>query len=109
MVNDVYERFEAKFLRNWESGTTDIIAGVPGYQDEYMRRMFVDAVGYAAAVMIRRMHGLAHDADVDGIEDEDKRKDVQILILEAAEELMMNREEFKSIREVTRLVQARAG
>jgi 5-methylthioribose kinase len=109
MINDIYEQFQAKFLRNWESGATDVIAGVPGYQEAYMRSLFVDTVGYAALVMIRRMHGLAHDIDVDGIEDEDTRRDVQIMVLETAEELMMNRAGFMSIRDVTALVTACIG
>lgn len=109
MINDIYEQFQAKFLRNWESGATDVIASVPGYQEAYMRSLFVDTVGYTALVMIRRMHGLAHDIDVDGIEDEDTRRDVQIMVLETAEELMVNRAEFMSIRDVTALVTARIG
>ena len=109
MINGLYEQFEAKFLGLWESGTSDLIATLPGYQEAYMRRMLMDTVGYAAVVMIRRMHGLAHDADVDTIADEGTRRDVQIMILEAAEELLMHREEFASIRDVTRLVEGRIG
>lgn len=109
MINDIYERFEAKFLALWESGTVDVAAGVPGYQAWYMRRLFVDAVGFAGLVMIRRMHGLAHDIDVDGIEDEQIRRDVQIMVLETAEELVLNREGFKGIRDVTQAVQTRVG
>ena len=69
-----------------------------------MRNLFVDTVAYAAIVMIRRMHGLAHNIDVDGIEDEERRRDVQILILELAGELMMNRENFAGIRDMTKFV-----
>lgn len=107
MINSTYQRFEAKFLSNWDSGASDVIAGVPGYQQTYMRNLLVDAIGYAGLVMIRRMHGLAHNIDVDGIEDDETRRDVQIMVLEMAEELMMNREAFTNIAEVTQSVQAR--
>jgi 5-methylthioribose kinase len=107
MINDIYGQFEDKFLRNWDSGTSDVIAAIPGYQQVYMRNLFVDTLGYAGMVMIRRMHGLAHDRDVDEIEDEELRKDVQVAILETAEELVMRREEFRSMQDVTQWVQAR--
>jgi len=101
-INDIYELFEKKFVANWEKDAkADVIAGVEGYRDSFMRDLFVDTIGYAAIVMIRRMHGLAHNIDVDGIEDEQRRKDVQIMILESAEELIMNRQKFTNIREVT--------
>jgi 5-methylthioribose kinase len=109
MIEDIYELFEKKFLHNWDSGTSDVIAGVPGYQKAYMRNLFVDTVGYAGIVMIRRMHGLAHNIDVDGIEDEEMRRDVQIMVLDVAEELVIGREGFTSIRDVTQLVQTRIG
>jgi 5-methylthioribose kinase len=57
--------------------------------------------------MIRRMHGLAHDIDIDEIDDIERRRDVQILVLELAEELMMNRQSFSEIQAVTRLVSSR--
>jgi len=101
-INDIYELFEKKFVENWEKDAkADVIAGVEGYRDCYMRDLFVDTIGYGAIVMIRRMHGLAHNIDVDGIENVERRKDIQIMILESAEELIMNRQKFTNIREVT--------
>ncbi|AOT72564.1 S-methyl-5-thioribose kinase [Geosporobacter ferrireducens] len=106
-VNDLYQQFEQKFKNNWDRDLRDISAKVTGYQEFYMRNIFVDAVGYAGAVMIRRMHGLAHNIDVDGIEDLEKRKSVQILILELAETLIINRANFNTIEDITMLVRNR--
>ena len=103
-INDIYELYEKKFLENWEKDALDVIAGIAGYQEYYMRNLFVDTVGFAAVVMIRRMHGLAHNVDIDGIEDLEKRKEVQIMVLELAEKLMVNRENFTGIRELTKFV-----
>lgn len=108
-IEEVYERFERRFASNWESDASDLIAAVPGYRQSYLRNLFVDAIGYAGVVMIRRMHGLAHNLDVDGIKDEATRRDVQVQILETAEELMLNREAFSNIHDVTQLVRARVG
>lgn len=100
-INDIYELFEKKFRTNWDQGAQDVIAGVAGYQDYYMRSLFVDMAGYAAMVMIRRMHGLAHNIDVDEIENLERRRGVQIKVLELAEELLMNRQKLAGIRDVT--------
>ncbi|PID56768.1 S-methyl-5-thioribose kinase [candidate division KSB3 bacterium] len=106
-VNDVYTLFEQKFIANWNKDARDVTASVSGYQQFYMRKLFVDTLAFAAMVMIRRVHGLAHNIDVDGIEDEERRKDVQIRILEMAEELMMYRDTFSTIYAVTGFVKAR--
>ncbi len=103
-INDIYNLFVKKFKANWEKDAKDIITKIEGYQESYLDYMFKDALGFAATVMIRRMHGLAHNLDVDGIEDLEKRKEVQIQILELAEEIMMKRNQFNTIEEVTELV-----
>ena len=103
-IGDISTMFEAKFIQNWENDCSDVTGNVSGYRQFYMRNLFVDMIGFASTVMVRRMHGLAHNVDVDEIEDLDVRKDVQILILELAEELMMSRVKFAEIGEVTGLV-----
>ncbi|MCP4400908.1 MAG: S-methyl-5-thioribose kinase [bacterium] len=106
-INDLYNLFEQKFVANWNKDAKDVMAAVSGYQEFYMRKLFVDTVAFAAMVMIRRVHGLAHNIDVDGIEDPARRKDVQMNILEMAEELMMYREVFSTIQDVTSFVKTR--
>ncbi len=106
-INDLYNLFEQKFVANWNKDAKDVMAAVSGYQEFYMRKLFVDTVAFAAMVMIRRVHGLAHNIDVDGIEDPTRRKDVQMNILEMAEELMMYREVFSTIQDVTSFVKTR--
>ena len=106
-INDLYHLFEQKFVANWNKDAKDVMATVSGYQEFYMRKLFVDTVAFAAMVMIRRVHGLAHNIDVDGIEDPERRKDVQIAILEMAAELMMDREFFSTMQDVTGFVKSR--
>jgi 5-methylthioribose kinase len=106
-INDIYNLFERKFLENWERDAQDVITHISGYREHYMRQMFVDALGYAGVVMIRRVHGLAHNIDVDGIEDLRKRRDVQIEILELGEEVIMHRTSFGKIEDLTGFVKQR--
>ncbi|MCC5910111.1 MAG: S-methyl-5-thioribose kinase [Clostridiaceae bacterium] len=103
-INDYYNSFVEKFKVNWEKDGRATITKIEGYQSYYMENMFRDTLGFASTVMIRRVHGLAHNKDVDGIEDLEKRKEVQVQILELAEEIMMNRYKFNNIHEVTNLV-----
>ncbi|KAB3529199.1 S-methyl-5-thioribose kinase [Alkaliphilus serpentinus] len=108
-IVDIYNLFHKKFIDNWERDAQDISVKVEGYQQQYIRRLFVDAIGFCGAVMIRRTHGLAHNIDVDGIEDLKKRSKTQIRVLELGEKLIMNREAFKNIEEVVAFVKDNLG
>ena len=44
-----------------------------GVQQTYMRHLFADTLGFAAAKMIRRILGLAHVLDLESIKDPDRR------------------------------------
>lgn len=106
-VCEIYRLFERKFRQNWDQHSKEIAFGVPGFQDYYLRQLFEDTLGFAAAEMIRRTHGLAHNSDVDQIEDLAQRRDVQITILETAEEIMFRRGEFKRMEDVVELLESR--
>ncbi len=109
IVIDVWDLFEEKFIANWDEESQDVVAEVEGYRPHFMRELFTDTVGYAAIVMIRRMHGLAHNADVDEIDDEEARKEVQVRILEMAEQLVMNREDYDDMDEVAAFCEDEVG
>lgn len=100
-VKRLHRLFEKKFIENWKKDAQDISARVEGYRDQFMRNLFIDTIGYCGVVMIRRVHGLAHNIDVDGIENLEKRRDVQVKLLELGEILIMNRHQFNNIEEVT--------
>ncbi len=93
--------FDQKFKVNWEKDARDSMTTVVGFRETFMRNLFVDTIGYAGIVMIRRVHGLAHNVDVDGIADLERRREVQTLILELGEDLVMNRHSFSDIEDVT--------
>jgi 5-methylthioribose kinase len=106
-VAEIHRLFDEKFHKNWDQHCKETAFNVAGYQDFYMRRMFEDTLGFAATEMIRRTHGLAHNSDVDQIEDLEKRRDVQISILEAGAKIMLCRHEFKRIEDVLKLMRKR--
>jgi 5-methylthioribose kinase len=60
-------------------------------QDRYLRRLFEDSLGFAAAKMIRRIVGLAHNADFEQIADPDTRAACERRTLRLARHLMLER------------------
>jgi 5-methylthioribose kinase len=110
----VWTEFAARFLALWDSDAAAgdaypkaLFADEPGrrafvgLQYGYMRRLFADTLGFAAAKMIRRILGLAHVLDLESIKDPDRRAPCERRALRLARELMVERTRFGSITEVT--------
>jgi 5-methylthioribose kinase len=66
-----------------------------------MRCLFDDALGFAGAAMIRRTLGLAHNIDMEWIEDPDRRADCERRNLRLARELITGAAGFPDITAVT--------
>ncbi len=105
MIEEIYEKFSKKLRKLWKK-VNDISFKDEAFLDYYLKKYFEDMLGYAAVVMIRRMHGLAHNIDVDEIEDLKVRSEVQKLILDMATNIMMTRKHWKDIKEVTEYVKS---
>jgi len=70
-------------------------------QHLYMRGLFEDAVGYAGTSMIRRILGLAHNIDMEWIEDPGRRADCERRTLALAVDLVKHARQIPSIEAVT--------
>src|SRR5215470_7108981 len=110
----VWTEFAARFLALWNSDAAAgdaypkaLFADEPGrrafagVQYNYMRRLFGETLGFAAAKMIRRILGLAHVLDLESIKDPDRRAQCERRALRLARALMVERGRFGSIQEVT--------
>jgi 5-methylthioribose kinase len=111
----VWTEFAARFLALWNSAAAAAGDAYPkalfadeagrrafaGLQYRYMRRLFADTLGFAAAKMIRRILGLAHVLDLESIKDPDRRAQCERRALRLARALMVERMRFGSIQEVT--------
>ncbi len=110
----VWTGFERRFLRLWDSYPTGdaypraLFDGPEGArslkeaQAGFMRRLFVDALGFAGAAMIRRTLGLAHNIDMEWIKDPDLRAQCERRNLRLARDLVVNAERYPDIAAVTR-------
>ena len=70
-------------------------------RNRYMDALFQDSVAFAAAKMIRRILGLAHNIDLEWIEDEDMRAACETHCLRLARDMMVNTGNYLSIGDVT--------
>ncbi|MCB2054718.1 MAG: S-methyl-5-thioribose kinase [Geminicoccaceae bacterium] len=112
-VEEVWNGFERKFVALWTSrGEGDawpaaFFEGEDGRrslelaQRAFMRALFEDALGFAGCSMIRRTLGLAHNIDMEWIEDPDRRAACERQNLAMAKELIKQAAGFADIAAVT--------
>ena len=105
--------FRAEFLALWRGGATGdaypagLFADAAGAarlraeQEAFMDRLFADMLGFAAAKMIRRVLGLAHNIDLEWIADPDRRAECEARVLAMARAMMLAPEAYADIAAVT--------
>jgi 5-methylthioribose kinase len=103
-IEDLWISFEKNFISLWDNNLADISAKVEGYREYYIQSILKDSCGYGGCKTIRRIIGLAHVADIDTIEDIDKKTRAENIALELGQQLILNRENITSIYELTGLV-----
>ncbi|KDP45914.1 hypothetical protein JCGZ_15474 [Jatropha curcas] len=69
-------------------------------QENFLKGLFHDTLGFGAAKMIRRIVGVAHVEDFESIKDASKRAECERQALEFAKLLLKERRCFQSINEV---------
>lgn len=109
----VWNGFERRFKELWRSYPTGdaypspLFEGPEGRasleiaQTAYLQSLFADALGYAGCAMIRRTLGLAHNIDLEWIEDPDLRASCERRNLRLARELVVDARSFRDIAAVT--------
>ena len=112
-VEDFWTGFRARFLALWRNEGKgdayptflfdDAAAGVrlACEQERYMAEIFRDTLGFAAAKMIRRIVGIAHNIDMENIVDADVRAAAESRALMMARTMMTAPDSFPSIAAVT--------
>lgn len=111
-LEEVWNGFERRFLELWRTrpeGDAFPIAHFSGpdgaraleaCRRQYLRRIFLDSLGFAGTSMIRRTLGLAHNADMETIADPDRRAACERRNLALARELILEAERFADIAAV---------
>ena len=106
--------FSRKFVELWRAGASGdaypaaLFSGQAGAarleaeRQAYMDRLFRDTVGFAAAKIIRRILGLAHNIDFEWIEDPRRRAVCEARSLRLARAMMLDTPSFGSVGAVTK-------
>ncbi|MBM7457003.1 5-methylthioribose kinase [Oceanisphaera litoralis] len=92
-IGSLWQRFRADFIA-LAAKSTDPALAEPGYVQAFMRRVWQDALGYAGCEMVRRTIGIAHVADLDGIEDPARRASCQRQALALGQTLILEAEQL---------------
>jgi 5-methylthioribose kinase len=112
-LEQIWTSFREKFLALWRENRTgdaypaSLFEGPAGEarleaeRQAYMDRLWADTVGFAAAKMIRRILGLAHNIDLEWIEDKDVRATCEARALILARDMMVNTGSYPSIASIT--------
>ena len=112
-VENVWTEFARKFLDLWRAEAAGDAYPVSLFEGEkgaarleterqaYMQRLFTDAVGFAAAKIIRRIFGLAHNIDFELIEDPRQRAICEARAVQLAKAMMGETRTFRTIADVT--------
>ena len=113
-IENVWAEFTRKFVELWRAGANGdgypsaLFSGEAGAarldaeRQAYMERLFGDTVGFAAAKIIRRILGLAHNIDFEWIEDARLRATCEARALRLARAMMLDAPSFRTIGDVTK-------
>ncbi|HEX9169261.1 MAG TPA: S-methyl-5-thioribose kinase [Roseiarcus sp.] len=108
----VWSGFHARFLALWRAApagdaypaslftSSDDEAAMEKERARFLRVLFEDTLGFAAAKMIRRILGLAHVEDLESIADPERRAQCEAKALRLARELMLGAKGFSGLADV---------
>jgi 5-methylthioribose kinase len=111
-INKVWNDFEKKFLILWqENQNGDAYSEkffelsekfkVENERKIFLKKLFHDSIGFAAAKMIRRLFGFAHNIDLEWIKDEKVRAECENKCSALAIKMMVKASEYTSIESLT--------
>lgn len=103
-IMQVWQVFAREFQPIWDRA--DVIDMPRLYQQDYMRRVLQDSVGFGACKMMRRVIGLAGVEDIRGIEDVKDRTTAASLALNIAVAMVKARHHITRIEEVGEMATA---
>ena len=86
---DTWSLFKARFVELWTHAE--------GGSSEYMDRVWEDSVGFAGAEMIRRIVGIAHVEDFEGVADADTRARCERKALQFGRRMLVDTAHFRDV------------
>jgi 5-methylthioribose kinase len=105
-VSTTWSVFTEQFSTLWKEKSVEIFTKVPGYLDFSLKEIWEDTIGFAGCEIIRRTIGLAHVADLDGIENQQQRILAKKQALALGQILIIDRTTIKSTEDLLNRVRS---
>lgn len=96
-LKTTWKVFVKEYTHLWRTANKEVLSNTQEFLNHILKKYFEDAVGFAGCELIRRTVGLAHVADLDGIQDEELRLKSKRKTLSAGRKLIKQRSEVKDI------------
>lgn len=90
-ILDLFYSYTDRFLENWNRDAKDVYKQVPGLQDDFKKRILVDAPGYASIVNWFRAASMIAYPDFDVIDDLNQKRNAMALSLLIDWQIMFHR------------------
>ncbi|WP_246943927.1 S-methyl-5-thioribose kinase [Bacillus pinisoli] len=105
-IDTTWHVFNTEFTRLWNEESTEEYSKIPGFLDYTLKEIFEDTIGFAGCELIRRTIGLAHVADLDGIENEATRLVAKNNAIELGKYLLKHRTNISTTEELLQRVRS---
>ncbi|AIE59438.1 S-methyl-5-thioribose kinase [Bacillus methanolicus] len=99
-IRTFWKTFTDEYSSLWTNSNKEPFSKTDGYLEKVLKKYFKDMIGFAGCELIRRTIGLAHVADLDGIDDQSKRIHAKIKTLNLGKKLIVSRERIRNIDEL---------
>lgn len=96
-IETVWNVFEDQYTQLWNTENKETNANSSTFLNYNLTKFFEDSLGFAGCELIRRTIGLAHVADLDGIDDKQTRIAAKQKTLELGKILIKQRKEINNI------------
>lgn len=106
-IRTFWNEYQNQFSVLWEHDNLEPFSKVDGFLSHTLQKYFQDAIGFAGCELIRRTIGLAHVADLDNLPDETERIAAKEKTLALGRELILHRNNFRSIEELVIFLQTK--
>lgn len=104
LICDIWKEFYECLDYLWKNESKDIITEIDGFEETYINNLIHETIGFCCCEIMRRIIGMAHVPDLDSIEDLQDRAKAQILGLNIAKRLIINRNNINSFEEFIKIV-----
>ncbi|QGU94366.1 S-methyl-5-thioribose kinase [Clostridium bovifaecis] len=95
-IIDIVNMFKNKFIEKFRKEVADLLAETEGFDDWYLEGVLEDTAGSVGLEIIRRIVGDAKVLDITSIKEEEKRVEIEKILILTGKEFIINRSHHKT-------------